>query len=472
MVYIQSRDGARLRHTHRSGAGEPVTSSARLSPSRSFHNIFAGRSTKNLAILTRGGSVCATVTRMLVSLAVPATHDRGPLHMEQVLRTLHPVQSGRSWLRLRIGVRDGQSTLFAGADGSLSGTLRDQLAAHYPECHLERLEREDIAPRAGYGAWHATLTALVPPIPIRTYHSFQDPSDHHLADPLTTFLGVIAQEREPLVQARIELLARPATRRERARVRTVTKRIAHHRLQRHPRLRSLYARNACAASVGRRLFARALFAIVSLNARPLRSQAEVHRNKTPHAKSGQPLFAVQIHLVASAPLLAVSRAQHKLTELAGAFAQFSVDDVSAFRLGRVRTVRPWRRRATSLAFLTAEELATLWHPPTAEVHTSRREHVESRELEPPARLASTGPDRSLAVLGRLKFRSRHDIVGLSSQDRLRHLYIVGKTGPRQVDASSESLGRGYAGGTRRGFDRRAWRPGRRRTRSRTEAPQQ
>ncbi len=137
---------------------------------------------------------------------------------------------------------------------------------------------------------------------------------------------------------------------------------------------------------------------------------------------------MQIQFVASAPLLAKSRALHKLSELAGAFAQFAVDDESAFRLGRVRTFRSRHRKNTSVAFLSAEELATLWHPPTAEVHTSRRDRVESRELEPPARLASAGPDRSVAVLGRLKFRSRNDIVGLSTNDRLRHLYIVGKTG--------------------------------------------
>jgi hypothetical protein len=365
---------------------------------------------------------------MLVSLAVPATHDRGPLHMEQVLRTLHPIQPARSWLRLSFGLRDGQSTLFAGADNSLGNTLRDQLTAHYPECHLERHERTDSRPRAGCGSWTATLMPLVPPLPIRTYHAFHDPLDHHLADPLTTFLGVIAQEREPLVQARIELLARPATRRERARVRAVAQRIAHRRLQRHARLRSLYARNACAASIGRRLFARMFFAVISLGTRPSHGNANGHRSKTGHDKSGESLFAVQIHLAASAPLLAKSRALHKLTELAGAFAQFAVDDDSTFRLGRIRTFRSRHRKNTSVAFLSAEELATLWHPPTAEVHTSRRDRVESRELEPPARLASSGPDRSLAVLGRLKFRSRNDIVGLSATDRLRHLYIVGKTG--------------------------------------------
>ena len=50
-----------------------------------------------------------------------------------------------------------------------------------------------------------------------------------------------------------------------------------------------------------------------------------------------------------------------------------------------------------------------------------------RQAEPPACLPS-GKGSGEAVLGRIAYRSRHDIFGMHLDDRRRHLAIVGKTG--------------------------------------------
>lgn len=77
--------------------------------------------------------------------------------------------------------------------------------------------------------------------------------------------------------------------------------------------------------------------------------------------------------------------------------------------------------------LSAEEIATLWHPPSQTVRAPSFQGVEWREMEPPLQLPSARePDA--ALLGKTCFRGQHKSVAIRPQDRLRHVALLGKTG--------------------------------------------
>ncbi len=77
--------------------------------------------------------------------------------------------------------------------------------------------------------------------------------------------------------------------------------------------------------------------------------------------------------------------------------------------------------------MSHEEIATLFHPPTATVAAERMQTMEFRELEPPPNFLS-GCEPDAVTLGQLLFRGDTRTIGMDADARRRHLYIVGSTG--------------------------------------------
>jgi hypothetical protein len=86
--------------------------------------------------------------------------------------------------------------------------------------------------------------------------------------------------------------------------------------------------------------------------------------------------------------------------------------------------------------LSVEEIATLWHLPTAIVQTPNIDWVLSKKLEPPINLPVPPKDgkpekdqsKHLTLLGEAVFRGSRTKFGIKTDDRRRHIYIIGKTG--------------------------------------------
>src|SRR5205807_1260260 len=134
-------------------------------------------------------------------------------------------------------------------------------------------------------------------------------------------------------------------------------------------------------------------------------------------------------------------AKEKLLELAGTFGQFSSHRLAAFHAGRPRR---WRQSRAFL--LSTEELATLWHPPTATVRAPTMTTVESREAEPPVSLPTPASHPNLAILGEATFRERHETCGILPDDRRRHVAIEGKTGMGKSTLLQHLIGSDIAAG--------------------------
>ena len=126
----------------------------------------------------------------------------------------------------------------------------------------------------------------------------------------------------------------------------------------------------------------------------------------------------------------------KLNEIAGSFKQFDQPNLNGFSIGRLNSAnaqilkRFQSRAVIDPMILNVEELATLYHMPSAEVGTPNVWWVSSRKLEPPHNLPLIGtvPDTELNVIGETNFRGHREKFGIKTVDRRRHIYIIGKTG--------------------------------------------
>ncbi|MFN0053749.1 MAG: type IV secretory system conjugative DNA transfer family protein [Planctomycetales bacterium] len=134
-------------------------------------------------------------------------------------------------------------------------------------------------------------------------------------------------------------------------------------------------------------------------------------------KFSRKLFSVTLTLFAVTSAAESRITRRKLRDVAATFARYT-GTAALFR----RCLFPRR------FYLSTPELAGLWHPPTRQVRTEQLATVGSRQLEPPAGLPAGAGERGLAVLGRVAFRGRREICGMRGDDRLRHLYLIGKTG--------------------------------------------
>lgn len=126
----------------------------------------------------------------------------------------------------------------------------------------------------------------------------------------------------------------------------------------------------------------------------------------------------------------------KLRELDSPLGQLAMPHLNGIRAGLLATEKSRRGRALARAIrkrehkrsfvLNSEELATLYHFPYA-VHSPHVDRLESRILSPPDSLpCPTDPD--VLQIGITSFRGQQKGVGLYLEDRMRHLYIIGKTG--------------------------------------------
>jgi len=81
-------------------------------------------------------------------------------------------------------------------------------------------------------------------------------------------------------------------------------------------------------------------------------------------------------------------------------------------------------------YLTADEIATLWHFPQPKDKVPHILRILSRKARPPLGLPTNEntPEKDLVKFGITNYRSQKIPFGLKVSDKARHLYIVGKSG--------------------------------------------
>ena len=127
-------------------------------------------------------------------------------------------------------------------------------------------------------------------------------------------------------------------------------------------------------------------------------------------------------------------AEAKIREIAGAFQQFSLAQMNHFvvdQLDRSQKAESFRnivlRKQNNPFALSQEELATMYHLPTATVSAPGIQWVISQKLEPPVDLP-TDEEKDITIIGQTNYRNKCDNYGIRPIDRRRHVYVIGKTG--------------------------------------------
>ena len=368
-------------------------------------------------------------------LRVPAGNERGPQYAEQALSAIHQANPHHLpiWLEL-IQHRENVS-LAVRFPPELRAVVEAQLYAQYPDASIEPI---DDARLSSDHVWTAELSLFPDLFPIRRFREFEDAQSRVLSDPLASLVTTLTQARPGGLTARIELQLRPAKHHRRHRADRCLRMLARPYFRIHHHLAHLYRSQALSPWRPVRMVAWTWsHALVpeetSSNPNLTLSATHAHEREddlqAAADKLAHHLFETQIRLIVCGPADKADAAERKLREMAGAFGLFSASSRGSFRVSAIRSGKalpPWSGREPSL--LSTEELATLWHPPTATVRTPTMATVESREFEPPTILPQLLDHPELATLGVTAFRGQKKRFGIRPDDRLRHLAILGKTG--------------------------------------------
>jgi hypothetical protein len=313
------------------------------------------------------------------------------------------------------------------------------LFAQYPECLLDELPQAYLGVPRGWLAWTREV-ALAPHLfPIRRYGQFEEGLERLLADPLASLLAAVIPATDTM-RPMIELTVQPAGVDGPRRARACLNQLTRPFFRKHPGLARFYIRAILSGSLVRRLLAYSLASLdrgsedqkFSRDATAVSTSRAHEREEDVQAASdklGRLNFEARLRLSVFAPANQERQACAKLDELVGAIGQFSSPRLASFEPARLRRHVPGRApRRLPLFLLSTEELATLWHPPTAGVHTESMARVDSREMEPPAGLPRPSRDKDVTVLGQIVYRGRRELFGILPEDRLKHMFVIGRTG--------------------------------------------
>lgn len=132
------------------------------------------------------------------------------------------------------------------------------------------------------------------------------------------------------------------------------------------------------------------------------------------------------------------KAQQLKEEFISTLQQFTLSNLNGFKLGRrifnkasFKEDFKKRRPRSSKVILNTEELASVFHLPDASVETPNIVWSRARKGEPPANLPVTSGDvdhGDLTIFAQTDFRHEERKFGIKQADRLRHTYVIGKTG--------------------------------------------
>lgn len=119
-----------------------------------------------------------------------------------------------------------------------------------------------------------------------------------------------------------------------------------------------------------------------------------------------------------------------IDQIASAFNQFNAADANSFYIKHPRNKREVIANYIFRMFgnqnrclLNTEELASVFHLPNRYIETPNIDWLLSRKEPPPARLPENGTQ-----IGISHYRSENRPIRIDDNDRLRHIYMIGKTG--------------------------------------------
>jgi hypothetical protein len=150
-------------------------------------------------------------------------------------------------------------------------------------------------------------------------------------------------------------------------------------------------------------------------------------------KIGKPGFVASVRIVSVAPHDSLAKAN--LNNLKGAFSQFN-NDLNGFSSKKIRFkqmfmmdfIYRYQNLFASNSILNTEELATIWHLPNRTVETPHIHWLNAKSAPATGGFPSSG-----LWLGRSIYRGQERNIYIGEEDRMRHMYIIGRTGTGKTE---------------------------------------
>lgn len=366
---------------------------------------------------------------MLLQLASPANNARGPGYMEKALAAIHQNWHRDAALTLSVASNAESIGLFIACPDESRESIVGPIIANYPQCSITAVTQTE-APDTVH-EWSLDVDLVREVLPILRYTQFEDQLNREFADPVSSLLRAVKPDEG--LECGMEIRCRPASHSRYHNALKAVICLEREFFRRHHRLAGYYARNA---TRGRWRFIAKLLGLVAmqtgirphttLETSPGRTHDREEILQAAAHKLGCHLFDAQIRIVVRATSGNKTAAAKKLKLIVASLGPFTRAGLAVFR-GSSITLRQKATGRRPSFLLSHEELATLWHPPTATTVAEKMVHNEFVELEAPAIIHSE-KERGSVVLGTVNFRDDQRPVVLGPEDRRRHLYIVGKTG--------------------------------------------
>jgi len=394
------------------------------------------------------------------------TGNRGPILMEPAISAMHYLKGADGIVGLEIGFYQGKVCFFARCTRAAAGLIESQLYAQYPDIDIEPVPADIFEPKAGESVFFTDLEFTDPEVyPIKRHPQFDDLLSRQTIDPIASMTSILLRYPDAHMRGHIQLVFQPfdGTKRK---FRTRTLKFLPLLSKGFSAKWSWYGKLFCRVHLARgwRWWAflplnivmggfRAWFSFVpnlsdimlsedggaaSSDAEDYAQEYTTKRNHDSETSLGaiadkvnHLLFVGNVRLSIVAKTETRPSAEAKLHEIQSSFRQFSLPHLNGFKEGVIKSSQSFPTGFQRNPYLlSAEEIATLWHPPSLLVRTPNIDWVVSKKLQPPVDLPTVEDEdaASLTVLGEAVFRGHRTQFGIRPDDRRRHMYIIGKTG--------------------------------------------
>ncbi len=391
--------------------------------------------------LKRRAEWLASQTFVVLAIQIPKDNDKTPSSIEQFFAALHGIYRNdrlvQEYISMEIVAEKESIIFYVFTPIHLREFIEGQLYAQYPDLEIKQVP--DYTGQADLESLTVATTEILlardEVFPIKTYPTIE-------VDPLAGITAVMAK-LEPKERIWLQLVMQPVGDdwQEKG-----VKFIQAIRDGKNPEKKEvslgLFARSA--GKAGRLMSRVAKEALtpgtglddaettkkdIKLSA-PQEASIKGIENKI--QKLGfETLFRLAV--ISTDELTARARVQAVLAAL----KQFNTVSMNGFMVGNIKIndFPSWQQYINREfedvgKILSIEELASVYHFPTAQVETSAISWSGSKKGEAPFNLPlkTTVDADNLTVLGMTDFRNQAQEFGVKTDDRMRHIYVIGKSG--------------------------------------------
>ena len=310
---------------------------------------------------------------------------------------------------------------------SISGIIEKEILAFWPKAQVQPVTDYNIFNPSGAAAGNEVYLAKSAVLPLKNYKEFS-------ADPLSAITSVFTKLAREGEGAAIQILARLS----RSSLREASEKAVKSIYEKGTVGEAVYGTSSDAGvfgflrDVGATLYSKPKIGEMQQMPAAPPSLGPLQQNTIAAVseKSSQPLFDVNLRIVASAPT--ETRTQSILEQLQSAFEQFGSPALNHFKFKKLRggslkklfydfSFRLFKEKEAIL--LSSGELASIFHFPSSDLLTPHIKWLKVRQAPPPANMPEDG-----LIVGKNIFRDQERDVRILDDDRRRHFYAIGQTG--------------------------------------------